>query len=147
MKFEVVVMPVSDVEAAKDFYAAVGFVLEHDYFVSDDLRVVQMTPPDSSCSIVFGTGITLAEPGSADGMLLVVADIEAIRADLVKSGVEVSELFHDVGGRFHHAGTVGRVAGKAPHGGPSASWASFDDPDGNRWFLQEIPHSIGPGPS
>ncbi len=139
MKLEVIVMPVSDVECSKHFYEALGFALEHDYVVSDDLRVVQMTPPGSSCSIVFGAGITLAQPGSADGMLLVVKDIEATREDLVRRGIEVSDLFHDAGGRFHHAGTVGRIAGKAPPESQSASWASFDDPDGNRWFLQEIP--------
>jgi catechol 2,3-dioxygenase-like lactoylglutathione lyase family enzyme len=145
MRFEVVVMPVSDVDRAKGFYEAAGFVLEHDYVVSDDLRVVQMTPSGSACSIVFGSGVTSAEPGSADGMLLVVQNLESTRDTLVERGIDVSELFHDVDGRFHHAGMAGRVAGKAPNGSPSASWASFVDPDGNRWFLQEIPRGMKVG--
>ena len=102
MKLEVVVIPVSDVDRAKRFYGGLGWRLDADFVTGDDFRVVQFTPPGSPCSIIFGTGVTSAVPGSAQGLHLVVSDIEAARAELVERGVEVSELFHDAGGVFHH---------------------------------------------
>ena len=138
MKLEVVVVPVSDVDRAKRFYQTLGFRLDADFVAGDDFRVVQLTPPGSPCSIIIGTGITSAVPGSAESLLLVVYDIDAARAELVGRGVDVSEVFHDVGGVFHHAGTEGRVAGPDPEGRSYGSWVSFSDPDGNGWLLQEI---------
>ena len=104
-KLEVVVVPVSDVDKAKDFYQALGWRLDADFAKSEDFRVVQLTPPGSPCSIIFGTGLTSAAPGSADGLQLVVTDIEAARNELTSHGAEVSEVFHDAGGVFHHGGT------------------------------------------
>jgi hypothetical protein len=97
-----------------------------------------VTPPASECSIIFGSGITSAEPGSADSLVLAVYDIDAAREQLMGQGVDVSEVFHDAGGVFHHAGTEARSAGPDPQGRSYASWASFSDPDGNSWLLQEI---------
>ena len=138
MKLEVVVLPVSDVDRAEDFYKALGWRLDADFTSGDDFRVVQLTPPGSSCSIIFGTGLSSAEPGSAEGLHLVVDDVDAARAELVGRGVEVSEVFHDEGGVFHHAGELGRVSGPDPQRRSYASFASFSDPDGNSWVLQEI---------
>ncbi len=138
MKLEVVVIAVSDVDRAKDFYQTLGFRLDADFVADDGLRVVQLTPPGSACSIIFGTGISSAAPGSADSLVLVVYDVDAARAELVGRGVDVSEVFHDAGGVFHHAGTDARVAGPDPEGRSYSSWASFSDPDGNGWLLQEI---------
>src|SRR3954454_10993303 len=139
MSLEVVVIPVSDVDRAKEFYATtLGFQLHADFTAPDGLRIVQVTPPGSRCSINFGTKVTAATPGSTQGGMLVVPDIVAARADLVSRGVDVSEVFHDVGGVFHHAGTDGRLPGPAPERQSYASFASFSDPDGNGWILQEI---------
>jgi predicted enzyme related to lactoylglutathione lyase len=138
MKLEVVQVPVTDVDRAKRFYQAAGFRLDADFPVGDDFRVVQLTPPGSDASIIIGDGVTTAEPGSTEGLQLVVSDIEAARAELLDRGVEVSEVFHDVGGVFHHGGTDGRVAGPAPERGSYGSFASFSDPDGNGWVLQEV---------
>ncbi len=138
MKLEVVVVPVSDVDKAKDFYQGLGWRLDADFAKSEDFRVVQLTPPGSKCSIIFGTGITSAAPGSADGLQLTVTDIDAARAELIGHGVEVSEVFHDAGGVFHHAGTEGRASGPAPDHKSYGSFVSFSDPDGNGWFVQEI---------
>lgn len=138
MKLEVVQVPVTDVDRAKAFYEAAGFRLDADFPVGDDFRVVQLTPPGSDASIIIGDGITAAVPGSTEGLQLVVADIEAARAELVGRGVDVSEVFHDVGGVYHHAGSEGRVAGPAPEHGSYGSFASFSDPDGNGWVLQEV---------
>jgi catechol 2,3-dioxygenase-like lactoylglutathione lyase family enzyme len=138
MKLEVVVLPVSDVDRAADFYKALGWRLDADFATSPDFRVVQMTPPGSGCSVIFGTGLTTAEPGSAQGMQLVVSDLDAARAELTGHGATVSEVFHDAGGVFHHAGDAARVAGPAPERKSYGSWVSFDDPDGNRWFVQEV---------
>jgi len=137
MKLEVVVLPVADVDRAKEFYVALGWRLDADV-VDGVFRVVQLTPPGSLCSIIFGTEVTSAAPGSAEGLHLAVTDVEAARAELVGYGVEVSEVFHDVGGVFHHAGTDGRVPGPDPERRSYASFASFRDPDGNGWLLQEI---------
>lgn len=138
LKVEVVVVPVSDVDRAKRFYQTLGWRLDADYAAGDDFRVVQLTPPGSACSIIIGTGITSGAPGSADSLILAVYDIEAARAELIGRGVDVSEVFHDVGGVFHHAGTEGRLPGLDPEGRSYASFASFSDPDGNGWLLQEI---------
>lgn len=137
-RLEVVVVPVSDVDRSKNFYMALGWREDADFATGADFRVVHLTPPGSACSVAFGTGITSAAPGSADGMMLVVDDIEATRAELASRGVEVSEVFHDSGGVFHHAGTAARVAGAAPDRTSYGSWVSFSDPDGNNWFLQEV---------
>ena len=138
MQLEVVLLPVSDVDRAKDFYAGLGWRLDADFPVGDDFRVVQLTPPGSQCSIIFGDGVTTAAPGSVEGLQLTVADIDAARAALTARGAEVSEVFHDAGGVFHHGGTAARVAGPAPERASYGSFASFDDPDGNGWILQEI---------
>jgi catechol 2,3-dioxygenase-like lactoylglutathione lyase family enzyme len=138
MKLEVVVIPVADVDRAKDFYKALGWREDADFSPSGDFRVVQVTPPGSACSVIFGTGLTTAAPGSTQGLQLVVDDIEAARAELAGGGAEVSETFHDAGGVFYHAGGVGRVAGPAPDNQSYGSFASFSDPDGNGWLIQEI---------
>jgi catechol 2,3-dioxygenase-like lactoylglutathione lyase family enzyme len=138
MKLEVVVIPVSDVDRAKVFYTTLGWRLDADFVAGDDFRVVQLTPPGSSCSIIFGTGLTTAVAGSTQGLQLVVTDVEAARVELAGLGVDVSEVFHDAGGVFHHAGTQGRVAGREPSGRSYGSFVSFSDPDGNNWFVQEI---------
>jgi catechol 2,3-dioxygenase-like lactoylglutathione lyase family enzyme len=138
MKLEVVVLPVADVDRAKRFYQALGWRLDADFAGEGDFRVVQLTPPGSSCSVIFGTGVTSAVPGSAEGLQLVVTDIEAARAEVAAHGVEVSEVFHDAGGVFHHAGTAGRAPGPAPDHRSYGSFVSFSDPDGNSWFIQEV---------
>ena len=138
MRLEVVVVPVSDVDRAKQFYVGLGWRLDADLAKSDDYRVVQLTPPGSACSIIFGTGLTSASPGSFEGLQLSVYDIDEARADLIGHGVDVSDIFHDVTGVFHHAGTQGRVDGPAPEHADYGSFASFSDPDGNGWMLQEI---------
>jgi catechol 2,3-dioxygenase-like lactoylglutathione lyase family enzyme len=132
MKLEVVVIPVSDVDRAKRFYGGLGWRLDADFVTGDAFRGVQFTPPGSSCSIHFGRGVTSAVPGSAQGLHLVVSDIEAVRAELVDRGVDVSEVFHRA------------APGKLPLSGPHperrsyASFATFSDPDGNGWLLQEV---------
>jgi catechol 2,3-dioxygenase-like lactoylglutathione lyase family enzyme len=134
-----VVVPVSDVDRAKAFYEGLGWRLDIDYVGDEEgFRVVQLTPTGSACSIIIGAGITSAAPGSVEDLQLTVTDIEAARADLVGRGVEVSEVFHDAGGIFHHAGTAGRVGGVAAERADYGSFASFSDPDGNGWLLQEI---------
>lgn len=138
MKLEVLVVPVSDVDRARRFYERLGFRLDIDHVGSERFRVAQLTPPDSECSIIIGKGITSAAPGSLQNLYLVVFDIEAARADLVRRGIDVSEVFHDVGGVFHHAGTEGRAPGPDPKRRDYASFASFSDPDGNGWLLQEV---------
>jgi catechol 2,3-dioxygenase-like lactoylglutathione lyase family enzyme len=138
MKFEVVVIPVSDVDRAKRFYAALGWRLDIDFAASKEYRVVQFTPPGSACSIIFGIGITPAAPGSVQGLYLIVSDIAAARADLIDRGVKVSEPFYDAGGIFHHLNGEGVVAGLQPQRRSYGTYVSFDDPDGNGWFLQEV---------
>jgi catechol 2,3-dioxygenase-like lactoylglutathione lyase family enzyme len=138
MKLEVIVIPVSDVDRAKRFYGGLGWRLDADIVRGDDFRVVQFTPPGSGCSIIFGTGVSSAVPGSAQGLHLIVSDIEAARAELVERGVDVSEPFHDVGGVFHHAGHEGRLSGPDASRRSYASFASFSDPDGNGWLFQEV---------
>jgi catechol 2,3-dioxygenase-like lactoylglutathione lyase family enzyme len=138
MKLEVVVIPVSDVDRAKRFYGGLGWRLDAEFSTGDDFRILQFTPPGSPCSVIFGKGVTLAAPGSAQGLHLIVSDIEAAHAELVARGVDVSEPFHDAGGVFHRAGTVGRVRGPDPQRRSYCSYASFSDPDGNGWLFQEV---------
>jgi catechol 2,3-dioxygenase-like lactoylglutathione lyase family enzyme len=138
MKLEVLVLPVADVDRAKSFYEQLGFRLDADFSGNDGLRVVQLNPPGSECSIIIGDQLTTAAPGSVRGLHLVVYDIEEARAGLVERGVDVSEVFHDAGGIFHHAGTEARVSGPDPERTDYGSFASFNDPDGNEWVLQEI---------
>jgi catechol 2,3-dioxygenase-like lactoylglutathione lyase family enzyme len=131
MKLEVAIVPVSDVDRAKAFYEALGWRMDIDYVNSDGFRVVQLTPPGSPASIVIGDGITDAAPGSVDGLQLVVQDVEAARDELARRGADISEV-------FHHAGTAGRVPGHAPERANYGSFASFSDPDGNGWIVQEV---------
>jgi catechol 2,3-dioxygenase-like lactoylglutathione lyase family enzyme len=139
-KLEVVVIPVSDAERAKEFYGRLGWRLDADRASGDDFRILQFTPPGSDCSIQFGTNITSAAPGSAQSLYLVVSDIQAARDELVARGVEVSEVFHEgaPGARFHRPGPGDRVSGPAPGHGSYGSFVSFSDPDGNGWLYQEI---------
>jgi len=141
MKLEVVVLPVSDVERAKRFYENLGFRLDVDIAPNENFRAVHFTPPGSEASILFGKGVTSAQPGSVDRLLLAVYDIDAARRELVSKGVDVSEVFHDAGGSTGGgfiAGTAARAAGPDPQRRSYASYASFSDPDGNVWLLQEI---------
>jgi catechol 2,3-dioxygenase-like lactoylglutathione lyase family enzyme len=130
MKLEVVTLPVSDVDRAKSFYENLGWRLDADFIFGDDIRAVQLTPPHSGCSIAFGKGLTTAEPGSAQRLELVVSNIDAARADLVRRGVEVSEVFHRDGSQL--------LPGPDPERRSYLSYASFSDPDGNSWLLQEV---------
>jgi catechol 2,3-dioxygenase-like lactoylglutathione lyase family enzyme len=140
MRLEVIVLPVSDVDRAKAFYRLAGFREDFDYASGEDFRVVQFTPPGSEASIVFGTGITAAAPGSVGGLQLVVRDIEAARSGLIGCGVDVSDVFHDMGGVFYHHSPAWEVPGRDPVGRDYASFARFADPDGNGWVLQEVQH-------
>jgi len=137
-KLEVVVLPVSDVDRAKDFYKALGWREDADFVTGPEFRVVQLTPPGSPASVIFGAGLTTAAPGSAQGLQLVVDDIGAARDELAGRGAEVSGVFHDEGGVFHHAGSAARVTGPAPENASYGSFVSFSDPDGNQWFVQEV---------
>ena len=138
MKLEVVVLPVADVDRAKDFYKELGWRLDADVSPTPDYRVVQLTPPGSACSVIFGRGLTSAAPGSVEQLSLTVEDIRAARDEIAGHGVDVSEVFHDETGVFHHAGTGHRATGPAPEHASYGSFASFADPDGNLWFVQEI---------
>jgi predicted enzyme related to lactoylglutathione lyase len=129
LKLEAIVLPVTDVDRAKAFYEQAGFNLDVDHQASDEFRVVQFTPPGSACSIVFGKGLSSVTPGSAQGLHLVVNDVEATRAGLVERGVEVSEPYH--------FGPNGQEPGVDPQHANYATYASFTDPDGNGWLLQE----------
>jgi predicted enzyme related to lactoylglutathione lyase len=135
---QVVVVPVSDVDRAKNFYEMLGWRLDADVAVNDGYRVVQLTPPGSACSIIFGVGLTSAPPGSFEGLQLSVYDLDEARADLIGRGVDVSEPFHDETGIFHHAGRERRMRGPAPGHADYGSFAAFSDPDDNGWLLQEI---------
>jgi catechol 2,3-dioxygenase-like lactoylglutathione lyase family enzyme len=140
MKLEVVVIPVSDVDRAKKFYGRLGWRLDADFSFDKGFRVVQFTPPGSGCSVQFGTNMTSATPGSAQGLYLIVSDIEAARDELVARSVEVSEVFHagTPGAQFQPNRTSGRVSGPAPDHASYRSYATFSDPDGNGWLLQEV---------
>ncbi|GAA5185390.1 glyoxalase [Rugosimonospora acidiphila] len=144
LKIEVVVLPVSDVDRAKEFYTRLGFREDLDYVGAEGFRVVHFTPPGSPTSIIIGSGISEATPGSQRGVHLVVDDVVAAREELVARGIEVSEVFHDAGGVFHHAGTEDRVPGPQPERRSYGSFASFADPDGNYFVLQEVTQR-GPG--
>jgi catechol 2,3-dioxygenase-like lactoylglutathione lyase family enzyme len=139
MKLEAIVIPVSDVDRAKEFYGNLGWRLDADIAAGDAFRIVQFTPPGSGCSIQFGTGLTSAAPGSAQDLYLIVTDIEAARDELAGHGVVVGEAFHEgkPGGRFHDADASARVSGASPNGS-YWTFATFGDPDGNGWLLQEI---------
>lgn len=136
-KLEVVVIPVADVDRSKRFYQNLGWRLDADFVFSEAFRVVQMTPPGSPCSVIFGKGVTPAAPGSAAGVFLVVDDAAAARAELVKLGADVTEVFHFDRG-LHLMGTQGRVPGKDPEARSYSTFASFRDPDGNTFLIQEI---------
>ncbi len=142
-KLEVIVIPVSDVDRAKDFYARLGWRLDADFAAGDDWRAVQFTPPGSGCSVIFGKDVTPAAPGSSQGLYLIVSDIEAARKDLLGRGVKVSEVFHRGGSVYagpdepYLFGRL-RVSGPDPGHGTYRSFASFSDPDGNGWLLQEV---------
>ena len=140
LKLEVVVIPVSDVDRAKGFYGSLGWRLDADFAFDNGFRVVQFTPPGSGCSVQFGVNITLAAPGSAQGLYLIVSEIEAARAELVARGAKISEVFHAgaPGAQFQRDGTSGRLSGPAPDHASYSTFASFSDPDGNGWLLQEI---------
>ena len=143
MKFEIVVIPVSDADRAKEFYARLGWRLDADYDNGTDFRVIQFTPPGSGCSVIFGRNVTGAAPGSAQGLYLIVDDIEAARKSLLGHGVEVSDVFHGAAGVYsgpdeaYLFGTI-RVNGPDPEHRSYRSFASFRDPDGNGWLFQEI---------
>ena len=140
LKLEAVVIPISDVDRAKKFYANLGWRLDADFPFDNGFRIVQFTPPGSGCSVQFGTNTTSATPGSARGLYLIVSDIEAARNELVAHGAKVSEVFHagTPGAQFQPDGTSGRVAGPAPNHASYSSFVTFTDPDGNGWLLQEI---------
>jgi catechol 2,3-dioxygenase-like lactoylglutathione lyase family enzyme len=137
---EVVVIPVSDVDRAKEFYASLGWRLDADFPFDNGFRVVQFTPPGSGCSVQFGTNITSAAPGSAQALYLVATDVQAARDGLVARGVAVSEVFHPgtPGAQFQPDGTSGRVSASEPDHASYSSFATFSDPDGNGWLLQEV---------
>jgi catechol 2,3-dioxygenase-like lactoylglutathione lyase family enzyme len=138
MKLEVVVIPVSDVDRSKRFYIGLGWRLDADVSGKDGFRVIQVTPPGSPCSVIFGSGVTSAVPGSAQGLHLIVSDIEQAHASLAARGAAMSGVFHDVGGLFHHSDQNGRLPGLHPARSSYSSFASFSDPDGNGWLFQEV---------
>jgi len=140
MNLEAIVIPVADVDRAKEFYGKLGWRLDADFPFDNGFRVVQFTPAGSGCSVQFGTNITSAAPGSAHGLYLIVPDIEAARDELVACGVEVSKVFHagTPGAQFQPDGTSGRVGGPAPDHASYGSFATFSDRDGNGWLLQEV---------
>ena len=139
MKFEAVVIPVADVDRSKEFYTILGWRLDADFPFDNGFRVVQFTPPGSGCSVQFGTKITSAAPGSAQGLYLIASDVEAARRDLVVRGIDVSEVFHPgtPGAQFQIDGS-GRINGPAPEHATYSSFATFRDPDGNGWLFQEV---------
>ena len=143
LKLEIVVIPVSNVDRAKEFYARLGWRLDADFASGDDFRVIQFTPPGSGASVIFGKNVTAAAAGSAQGLYMIVSDIEAARNELLGRGVAISEVFHDGGGRYDGADEPYlfgrfRVSGPDPEHRSYRSFASFSDPDGNGWLLQEV---------
>jgi catechol 2,3-dioxygenase-like lactoylglutathione lyase family enzyme len=141
MRLEVLVVPVSDVDRAKDFYSRLGWRLDADVATGDDFRLVQLTPPGSACSVQFGAGLTSAAPGSLESTYLIVSDIATMRDELAKNDVPVTDVFHCATGfscRFGGAAAPGRESGPGPDDGSYSSFASFSDPDGNSWLLQEV---------
>jgi len=140
LKLEVAIIPVADVDRSKQFYQRLGWRLDADFGFDNGFRVVQLTPPGSGCSIQFGTKLTNASPGSVQDMYLVVADVETARAELIARGAEVSDVFHPTapGGQFQPNGTDGRAGGRGPSDGSYRTFATFKDPDGNGWLIQEV---------
>ncbi|MFE2094175.1 VOC family protein [Streptomyces sp. NPDC059460] len=139
MKLEVVVLPVSDVDRAKRFYAEqLGWRLDTDFPIDEGYRIVQVTPPGSECSVIFGKGLTQQEAGTLHGLQLTVTDIVEAQKELESRGVQVSGPFRDETGAFHHAGDSHRVPGPHPERASYGTFAAFADPDGNEWFLQEV---------
>jgi catechol 2,3-dioxygenase-like lactoylglutathione lyase family enzyme len=140
LRIEAIVIPVSDVDRAKEFYGRLGWRLDADFLFDNGFRIVQLTPAGSACSVQFGNNITSALPGSSHGLYLIVSDIEAARNDLVARGVAVSDVSHagTPGAQFQPEGTSGRVSGPAPDHATYGSFATFSDPDGNGWLLQEV---------
>ena len=140
MKLEVAILPVSDVDRSKEFYAGLGWRLDADFRFDNGFRVVQFTPPGSSCSVQFGSKLTAAEPGSVRDFYLIVSDISAARSHLVSRGVGISEVFHPAtpGAQFQPESAGGHLGGSAPGNTSYRSFATFSDPDGNRWLLQEV---------
>jgi catechol 2,3-dioxygenase-like lactoylglutathione lyase family enzyme len=144
MKLEAVVIPVSDVDRAKEFYRGLGWRLDADFSFDNGFRVIQFTPCGSGCSVQFGTNITSAVPGSARGLYLIVSGIQIARDELASRGAQISEVFHaaEPGAQFQPDGATGRVGGRAPEEASYRSFATFSDPDGNSWLLQEITNRI-----
>ena len=146
-KLEIVVIPVSDIDRAKEFYGKLGWRLDADYGTGADYRVIQFTPPGSGCSVIFGKNVTAAAPGSAQGLYLIVSDIEAARKELLGRGVAISEAFHDAGGVYagpdqpYLFGRL-RVSGADPEHRSYRTFASFSDPDGNGWLVQEVTNRL-----
>jgi len=152
-KLEVIVIPVSDADRAKEFYGGLGWRLDADFPFDNGVRIVQFTPPGSGCSIQFGSNLTSAAPGSAQGLYLIVSDIKAARDELLARGAEVSDVFHEgaPGARFQPAGAESHVSGPAPENRSYGSFALFSDPDGNGWLCQEVttrlPGRVDPAPT
>jgi catechol 2,3-dioxygenase-like lactoylglutathione lyase family enzyme len=144
MSFELVLLPVSDVDRARKFYSALGWPCDIDHSAANGIRIVQFTPPGSAGSIMFGRNITTAAPGSVQGLHLIVEDVAAAREDLLARGIPVSDFFHDEGGIFHRVGEEGRSGGPNPQRKSYASYVSFSDPDGNGWVIQEVTARLGP---
>jgi catechol 2,3-dioxygenase-like lactoylglutathione lyase family enzyme len=138
VKLEVVILPVSDVDRAKEFYKGLGWREDIDLVAGDAFRIVQFTPPGSACSVSFGVGVTTMTPGSQQGLVLVTEDIQAVRDELAERGARVSEVFHGPAGRFHPDQPSLRQPGPDPEGRSYQSYAVFSDPDGNGWVLQQI---------
>ena len=140
LKLEAIVIPVSDVDRAKSFYADLGWRLDADFAFDNGFRVVQFNPPGSPASVQFGTGITTAQPGSAQGLYLVVSDVQAAHDQIEARGVEISEVFHpaEPGAQFVPGSGSGRATGRDEAGSSYGSFATFADPDGNTWLLQEV---------
>jgi catechol 2,3-dioxygenase-like lactoylglutathione lyase family enzyme len=138
MKLEVVIIPVSDVDRSKAFYEKLGWRLDGDFVVNENFRGVQFTPPRSDASIIFGKGVTTTKPGSSNELVLAVDNVDAARDELISRGANVSEVFHYVSFPFNNSVTNNRISGSEPENRSYATFASFEDPDGNRWLLQEI---------
>jgi predicted enzyme related to lactoylglutathione lyase len=143
MKLELIVIPVSDVDRAKAFYSKLGWHCDIDHTAETGVRIVQFAPPGSDTSVMLGLNISTAMPGSVQGLHISVSDVEAARDNLMRRGIEVSGLFHDDGGIFHRAGPEGHTSGPNPEHKSYASYASFSDPDGNTWVMQEITARLG----
>lgn len=138
LRFEITVIPVADVDRAKDFYEKAGFRLDADFSTDRGLRVVQFTPPQSAASIIFGDNLTDQQPGSARGLHLVTPDLESARAELLSRGIGVSSVWHDQDGVFHWAGSANRIEGANAARDSYSNYVSFEDPDGNEWVVQQI---------